>query len=75
MQTLAGLKIASWAEDRLDRKSNSGFIFFYGGVLTWCCRKQDCVTLSTAEAEFVALSEAWLGRPKFLALRDECKLV
>lgn len=52
----------------MDRKSNSGFLFKYcGGTISWACRKQSCVSLSTAEAEFVALSEAsqeaiWLQR-------------
>lgn len=65
---LIGYADADWAEDRDDRKSNSGFVFkFNGGTISWACRKQTCVSLSTAEAEFVALSEAsqealWLQR-------------
>lgn len=65
---LVGFADADWAENREDRKSNSGFIFkFNGGTISWTCRKQTCVSLSTAEAEFVALSEAsqealWLKR-------------
>lgn len=59
---------ANWAEDRVDRKSNSGFIVFaFGGTISWACRKQVCVSLSSTEAEYVALSEAcqeliWLQR-------------
>lgn len=42
-----------------DRKSNSGLVIqFNGGTISWACRKQSCVSLSTAEAEFVALTEA-----------------
>ncbi|KXJ62386.1 hypothetical protein RP20_CCG014626 [Aedes albopictus] len=33
-------------------------IQFNGGTISWACRKQSCVSLSTAEAEFVALAEA-----------------
>ena len=49
---------ADWAGDHQDRKSNSGFIFRLGGPVSWCARKQQCVTLSSTEAEYVALSEA-----------------
>uniref|UniRef100_A0A1Y1NIJ3 Reverse transcriptase Ty1/copia-type domain-containing protein n=1 Tax=Photinus pyralis TaxID=7054 RepID=A0A1Y1NIJ3_PHOPY len=65
---LVGYADADWAECRNDRKSNSGFLFkFCGGTISWACRKQTCVSLSTAEAEFVALSEAsqeaiWIQR-------------
>lgn len=49
---------ANWAEDRTDRKSNSGpLTSLNGGVISWCCRKQDLVTLSSCEAEYVALCE------------------
>jgi hypothetical protein len=50
---------ANWAEDREDRKSNSGyFCSFNGGAISWCSRKQDVIALSSAEAEYVALTEA-----------------
>lgn len=53
------LRMLIWAENRDDRKSNSGFIFkVYGGSISWCCRKQSCVSLSSTEAEFVSLAEA-----------------
>lgn len=56
---IVGYSDADWAENRQDRKSNSGFIFkINGGTVSWACRKQSCVSLSTAEAEFIALSEA-----------------
>lgn len=56
---LFGYADANWAENRQDRKSNSGFVFMLnGGVVGWMCRKQGCVALSSTEAEFVALSEA-----------------
>lgn len=52
----------------MDRKFNSGFLFkFCGGTISWAHRKQSYVSMSTAEAEFGALSEAsqetiWLQR-------------
>lgn len=56
---LRGYADANWAEDRQDRKSNSGYVFqINGGTISWTCRKQTCVSLSSTEAEFVALSEA-----------------
>lgn len=49
---------ANWAEDTSDRKSNTGFICkFNGGIISWCCRKQNVVALSSTEAEYVALTE------------------
>lgn len=49
---------ADWAGDCVDRKSNTGFVFRLGGPISWTARKQQCVTLSSTEAEYVALSEA-----------------
>lgn len=58
MDQLIGYADANWAENRSDRKSNSGYIFqLYGGAVSWGCRKQTCVSLSSTEAEYVALAE------------------
>lgn len=65
---LIGYSDADWAGDTSDRKSTSGFVFMLGGAaVSWGSRKQNCVTMSTMEAEYVALSEAaqeavWLRR-------------
>ena len=41
------------------QKPTSGYIFMLsGGAISWSSRKQNCVALSTAEAEYVALSVA-----------------
>lgn len=62
---------ANWAEDRTDRKSNSGYIgFVSGGTISWACHKQACVSLSSTEAEYVALTEA---TQELLWLKDLCK--
>lgn len=66
--TLVGFADANWAEDHEDRKSNSGYIFrLNGGAVSWACRKQACIALSSTEAEIVALAEtcreaAWIRR-------------
>ena len=47
---------ASWASDRDDRKSFSGFITFLCGIpLSWGCKKQSSVALSSMEAEFMGI--------------------
>ena len=52
-----GYSDADWAGDVGDRKSTSGNIFPLGGAaISWKSSKQTCVALSTAEAEYVALS-------------------
>lgn len=59
---------SDWAENRVDRKSNSGFFCsVYGGATAWSCKKQSVVALSSTEAEYVALTETcrevvWLKR-------------
>src|SRR5712664_3645063 len=50
------------------RHAISGYTFIIdGGAVSWCSRKQELVTLSTAEAEYVAATHAakeciWLRR-------------
>ena len=49
---------ADWAQNRNDRKSNTGYLFkFNGAAISWTCRKQQCVALSSTEAEYIALAE------------------
>ncbi|XP_045539389.1 secreted RxLR effector protein 161-like [Papilio machaon] len=56
---LTGFVDADWASDSLDRKSYTGFCFVMNGcVISWQSRKQKTVSLSSTEAEYVALSEA-----------------
>ena len=51
-----GYSDAAWAGDLDDRKSTSGYLFqISGGAETWKSKKQPCVALSTAEAEYMAL--------------------
>ena len=56
---ITGYTDADWAGDVGDRKSTSGYVFLMGSVaISWKSSKQTCVALSTAEAEYVALSAA-----------------
>ena len=50
---------ADWAGDLDNRRSTSGYLFqISGGAVTWKSKKQSCVALSTAEAEYMALANA-----------------
>ena len=50
---------ADWGGDTTDSKFTSGYLFQVGGTaITWQSKKQLCVPLSTAEAEYVALAGA-----------------
>ena len=54
-----GYSDADWAGDLDDRRSTSGYIFKIAGAsVSWRSVKQKCVALSTAEAEYMALSGA-----------------
>ena len=48
---------ASWAEDRLNRKSTTGYLFqLAGGPISWTSKQQTTVALSSCEAEYIALA-------------------
>ena len=58
-EEIAGFSDADWAGDVGDRKSTSGYVFLLGGAaVSWKSTKQTTVALSTAEAEYIALSTA-----------------
>ena len=63
-----GYSDADWAGDLTDRKSTSGYCFsICNGLVSWRSTKQTSVALSTAEAEYIALSgaaqeAAWLHK-------------
>ena len=58
-EQLIGYADADWGGDIHDRKSNTGFCFkFFGATISWTSRKQTMVTLSSTEAEYIALVEA-----------------
>lgn len=48
---------ADWAGDHADRKSTSGYAFILkGSPVSWESKKQSSVSLSTSEAEYIAIS-------------------
>lgn len=48
---------ADFAGDKVDRVSCTGFVVTLGGgPVAWESRKQDCVVLSTTEAEYISLA-------------------
>ena len=67
------IKIESWSDadfaaDKSDRKSVTGYVLTMdGAVVSWACKKQTGVSLSTMEAEFIAASHA--GR-ELLGLKE-----
>jgi hypothetical protein len=75
-----GFSDSDWGGDIGDRKSTSGYVFQYaGGAVSWKSKKQNCVALSTAEAEYIALANAtqealWLKR-FFAELSNEQEIV
>ena len=55
--TLFGAVDASFAMDEITRRSHMGYINFMNhGAVSWMSRQQPIVTLSSAEAEYVALA-------------------
>nr|GFA35980.1 zinc finger, CCHC-type [Tanacetum cinerariifolium] len=54
-----GYTDASWINNIEDNTSTSGWVFMLGGgVISWASKKQTCITGSTMEYEFVALTAA-----------------
>jgi hypothetical protein len=50
---------SNWAGDRSDPSSTGEYVFtLLGGAISWKSKKQGVVTTSSAEAEYVVLSEA-----------------
>eukprot|EP01018_Ginkgo_biloba_P023529 Gb_26259 [translate_table: standard] len=65
---LVGYMDSDWAGNIDDRKSTSGYAFNLGsGAISWGSKKQPIVSLSTAEAEYIAANATacqaiWLRR-------------
>ena len=55
---LSGYCDADWGGDLTDRKSTTGYCtFMNGNLISWQTKKQTTVALSTAEAEYMAISD------------------
>lgn len=56
---LEGFVDADWGSNIVDRKSYTGFCFKLSGtVISYECKKQQTVALSSTEAEYMAIAEA-----------------
>ncbi|UYV63214.1 hypothetical protein LAZ67_2003462 [Cordylochernes scorpioides] len=56
---LIGFSDADFAGDLDTRKSTTGYVFMLNnGPISWCSQKQNCVSLSTTESEYIAASKA-----------------
>jgi hypothetical protein len=56
---LVGYSDATWAACPITRRSVTGYLFqLHGGTITWHSSKQKSVALSSAEAEYMAVSDA-----------------
>ena len=76
MNECIGYSVADWAEDLDDRKSTSAYIFHMGGAaLSWRSKRQACVALSTAEAEYMALASAAQARGRDSHMKQTGMLV
>lgn len=57
--TVMGHSDSDWAEQREDRRSTTGFIFYLGqSPVSWKSRRQPTIALSSTEAEYMALTDA-----------------
>eukprot|EP00253_Pinus_taeda_P029189 PITA_29189 len=56
---LVGFTDSDWASDPDDQKSTAGYVFTLGsGPITWDCKKQGVISLSSAEAKYCGAVEA-----------------
>ncbi|UYV74313.1 hypothetical protein LAZ67_11002983 [Cordylochernes scorpioides] len=57
--SLIGFSDADFGGDLDTRKSTTGYVFMLNnGPISWCSQKQNCVSLSTTESEYIAASKA-----------------
>ena len=56
---LVGFTDSNWADDPDDQKSTAGYVFSLGsGPVTWACKKQQALALSSTEVEYLATVNA-----------------
>ena len=54
--SLVGYTDDDWAEDSNDKKTTSGGCFYMGtNLVAWVSKKQSSISLSTVEAEYIAI--------------------
>ncbi|XP_066590807.1 uncharacterized protein [Prorops nasuta] len=70
-EALVGFCDADGGGDVKDRKSTSGYCFkVFDCLVTWCSRKQACVSLLSTESECGFKRPHWTTRPQAAGLRD-----
>ena len=56
---MVGFTDSDWVGDPNDQKSTAGYVFSVGSrPITWACKKQQAIALSSAEAEYRAAVNA-----------------
>jgi hypothetical protein len=56
---LHGYVDSDWGGDPVTRRSTTGYVFMmYGSPVSWSSKRQQCVALSSTEAEYIAACEA-----------------
>ena len=56
---LVGFTNSDWADDPDDRKCTASYVFSLGsGPVTWACKKQQALALSSPEVEYRAAINA-----------------
>ena len=67
---------ASWASDRDSRKSVSGFVILFKGIpISWRSSKQKCITLSTMESEYIAMTDTIKELLWLYDILNECSIL
>lgn len=72
---LKGYGDADYANDPLDRRSVTGYLFTFGdAIISWRSRRQKSTALSTTEAEYMAISDCARHALWFKSLFNDLKL-
>ncbi|KAE8189347.1 hypothetical protein CF328_g6312 [Tilletia controversa] len=75
LEQLVGYSDSDHGADPTTRRSVTGYVFYlYGNPVTWRSKLQDTVSVSSTEAEYVALSEATREAIWAVQLLQELKL-
>ncbi|XP_014632882.1 secreted RxLR effector protein 161-like [Glycine max] len=54
-----GYSDSDWCGDKSDRKSTTGYVFFYGDApILWSSKKEQVIALSSCEVEYIAAAMA-----------------
>ena len=74
--TLWGWVDSDWAADKETRRSHTGYVLMLnGGAISWKSRRQDSVSLSTSEAEYIAASQCAQEVVYLREILRECRFI